>query len=166
MQNCDASCCRHGVLVDVRERDNILRHVDLIHRHMERDQIRDPAKWFETEVEHDADYASGQAVGTVADASGCVFLRRDDRCVLQVAAEEEGMANQTLKPFFFFAFPITVESGVLTIEDPELGNRPQCCSMIPGGSRSVIEVCQNELEFVLGGEGLKELLALRVSKEL
>jgi hypothetical protein len=36
--------------------------------------------------------------------------------------------------------------------------------MIPGGSKSVIDVCRFELEFLLGKEGLEELFALR-SKE-
>jgi Fe-S-cluster containining protein len=166
MQNCNASCCQHGVMVDVKERDNILQHAGLIHRYMDNDQIRDPQAWFEEKVEQDADYPSGQAAGTETDGCGCVFLRRDGRCVLQVAAEGEGTASQALKPFFCFAFPITIESGVLTIDDPQFTNRPQCCSMIPGGSRSVLEVCRFELEFVLGSKGLKELLALRGSESV
>ncbi|OGU26906.1 MAG: hypothetical protein A2X66_08305 [Ignavibacteria bacterium GWA2_54_16] len=163
MQNCNASCCQHGVMVDVKEREHILQHVDLIHRYMDDDQVRDPGKWFEKEEEVDSDYPSGAAVGTEANNHGCVFLKKDGRCVLQVAAIGEGMPSRALKPFFCFAFPITIDSGVLTIDDPEFTNRPQCCSMIPGGSRSVIDVCQFELEFVLGKRGLEELLALRGS---
>lgn len=161
MQNCNASCCQHGVMIDVTERDNILRYVDVIHRYMDDDQTRDPQKWFEKEDASDGDYPSGRAVGTEANDQGCLFLKKDGRCVLQVAAVDERMPVQALKPFYCFAFPITIDSGVLTIDDPEFTNRPQCCSMVPGGSQSVIDVCQFELEFVLGREGLKELLALR-----
>jgi hypothetical protein len=161
MQNCNASCCQHGVMVDVKERDNILQHADLIHRYMDAGQIRDVEKWFEKEEEVDADFPSGTAVGTEANEHGCVFLRKDGRCVLQVAADGEGLPGNALKPFYCFAFPITIDSGVLTIDDPEFTNRPQCCSMVPGGSRSVIDVCHFELEFVLGKKGLDELLDLR-----
>ena len=161
MQNCNASCCQHGVMIDVKERDNILQHVDLIHRYMDDDQIHDPQKWFEKEDELDGDFPSGRAVGTQANDHGCLFLKKDGRCVLQLAAVSEGMPAQALKPFYCFAFTITIDSGVLTIDDPEFTNRPQCCSMIPGGSQSVIDVCQFELEFVLGKRGLEELFALR-----
>ena len=165
MMNCNASCCQHGVMVDVKERDNILQHVDLIHRYMDVDQIRDPGQWFEKNEELDSDYPSGRAVRTEAIHRGCVFLRKDGRCVLQHAAVSEGMPAQALKPFYCFAFPITIESGVLTVDDPEFTNRPQCCSMVPGGSQSVIDVCRFELEFVLGGGGVKELLAYREQKK-
>jgi hypothetical protein len=74
------------------------------------------------------------------------------------------MPRQALKPFYCFAYPITVESGVLAVDDPDFTNRTDCCSMIPGGSKSVIDVCRFELEFVLGEDGLEELFALR-SKE-
>jgi hypothetical protein len=151
-------------MVDVKERDKILGHVEMIHRYMDGDQIREPGRWFEKEEEPDADYPSGRAVGTEANHRGCVFLRNDGRCVLQHAAVSEGMLAQALKPFYCFAFPITIESGVLTVDDPEFTNRPECCSMVPGGSQSVIDVCRLELEFVLGIEGVKELLAFRDEK--
>jgi hypothetical protein len=164
MQNCDATCCQHGVMVDVLERDNILGHAGLIRRYMSVGQEGDPQRWFDAEGEMDTDFPSGEAVGTTSDEKGCVFLKDDGRCVLQVAAEGEGMPRQALKPFYCFAYPITVESGVLAVDDPDFTNRTDCCSMIPGGSKSVIDVCRFELEFVLGEDGLEELFALR-SKE-
>ena len=160
MQNCNASCCQGGVMLDLRERDNILHHADLIRRHMESSQVQDPEKWFDNEEEVDPDYPSGVGMGTEVTDRGCVFLKRDGRCVLQTAAEEEGMPKHALKPFFCFAFPVTIESGVLTIDDPDFTNRPECCSMVPGGATSVLEVCAEEFEFVLGEEGMKSLREL------
>ncbi len=161
MQNCNASCCQGGVMLDVKERDNILRHVDLIRAHMEPDQVHDPGVWFDNEEEVDSDYPSGRGVGTQTTDRGCVFLKKDGRCVLQTAAMEEGLPKQALKPFFCFAFPVTIDAGVLTIDDPDFTNRPECCSMIPGGTTSVLEICREEFEFVLGSEGAKALRALQ-----
>jgi hypothetical protein len=161
MQNCDASCCQGGVMIDVKERDNILQHADLIRKHMEPGQVQDPQAWFENEEELDSDYPSGRGVGTQTTDRGCVFLRNDGRCVLQTTAMDEGLPKQALKPFFCFAFPVTIDAGVLTIDDPEFTDRPECCSMIPGGSKSVLEICWEEFEFVLGCEGANALRAMQ-----
>jgi hypothetical protein len=157
MQNCNATCCQGGVMLDVAERDRILQNADLIKRHMEPDQVQDPAGWFDNELEIDPDYPSGTGVGTQTTERGCVFLKKGGRCVLQSAAMDEGLPKDALKPFFCFAFPVTIDSGVLTIDDPDFTNRPDCCSMIQGGTKSVLEICAEEFEFVLGSEGAKAL---------
>ena len=157
MSNCNASCCQHGVMVDLQEREKILQNADLIKPHMEPEQEHDASRWFDSDDERDADFPSGRAVGTQSNERGCIFLMRDGRCVLQFVAAEEGISKHSLKPFYCFAFPVTIATGVLTIDDPDFTNRPQCCSMIPGGNRSVLEVCAEEFEFVLGTEGMKEL---------
>lgn len=160
MSNCNATCCQHGVMVDLKERDNILENADLIKSYMEPDQQHDTAGWFDPEDEEDVDFPSGRAIGTQANDRGCIFLMKDGRCVLQFASAEEKVSKHTLKPFFCFAFPVTIETGVLTIDDPDFTNRPECCSMIDGGHHSVLEVCGEEFEFVLGKEGMKELVAM------
>jgi hypothetical protein len=152
-------------MLDVKERDTILRHADLIRRHMEPEQVQDPGRWFDREEEIDSDYPSGRGVGTQTTDAGCVFLKKDGRCVLQTAAMEEGLPKHALKPFFCFAFPVTIDAGVLTIDDPDFTNRPECCSMVPGGSTSVLEICWEEFEFVLGSEGAKALRALSEQKQ-
>jgi len=151
-------------MLDVEERDNILRHADLVHRHMEPSQVHDPGRWFDSEEDVDRDYPSGRGVGTQTTERGCIFLKSDGRCVLQAAAEEEGLPKDALKPFFCFAFPVTIDSGVLIIDDPDLASRPECCSTVHGGSQSVLEVCAWEFEFVLGSEGIKALHALAPKK--
>lgn len=164
MTNCNASCCHSGVMVDLWERDKILENADLIRQHMEPEQEHDSSRWFDSDDEQDADFPSGRAIGTQANERGCIFLMKDGRCVLQFVAAEQGVSKHTLKPFFCFAFPVTIESGVLTIDDPDFTNRHECCSMIPGGSQTVLEVCAEEFEFVLGSEGLKELTEMMRTK--
>jgi hypothetical protein len=152
-------------MVDVAERDRILNSAELIRGYMEKTQEKDPARWFDGEPEPDGDFPSGRAVGTRADDRGCIFLMADGRCVLQYVAEREQIPKHSLKPFYCFAFPVTIESGVLTIDDPDFTNRPDCCSMIQGGSRPVIDVCSEELEFVLGSAGMEELIDLRRARD-
>lgn len=160
MTQCNATCCRHGVMVDPAERDTILAHAELVQRHMEAHMHHDPAGWFDTMEETDLDFPSGRAVGTRTREYGCVFLDSKGWCVLQRAAVEEGMSKFALKPFFCFAFPITVEQGTVMVDDPEFTQRPQCCSAVAGGPLRVIDVCEEELIHVLGREGFEELKSL------
>ena len=157
MTACNASCCQGGVSLDVAERDAILSHRDLVIRHMEPHQVHDPAAWFDDDKVEDPDYPSGVAVGTEVTDDGCVFLDRAGRCVLQKAAMAENLPKFSLKPFFCVAFPITIEGGVLETDEPAYTNRPHCCSVIESGDLSPLEVCAEELEFMLGAEGLEEL---------
>ncbi len=161
MQHCNAACCRHGVLVDPKEREKILSHAPLIQRYMESHQVKDPEDWFDDTVEPDADFPSGTAVGTKMKSYGCVFLDSSGLCVLQKAAMGEGMPKFSLKPFYCVAYPVTLDNGVLVTDDPDFTDRTECCSTINGGELTVLDVCREELEFVLGTEGLDELLQHR-----
>jgi len=159
-QKCNASCCEGGVMVDLEERNTILRRADLIRKHMDVDQVQDAAGWFDEEVGADEDYPTGQATGTQTNEKGCVFLKNEGLCVLQVAAEAEGLSKHALKPFYCFAFPVTIKSGVLTIDDPDFMKSPASCSMNQGGMQSALDVCFAEFEFVLGCDGYTELKEL------
>lgn len=156
-ENCNATCCHYGVMVDLEERDTILAHVDTIKKHMQPHQDKDHTQWFESEDEIDLDFPSGRAVGTQIRDYGCVFLDNAGRCVLQTAAVEDGMSKIALKPFFCFAYPITIENGVLKVDDPNFTERHECCSCVPNGEQPVLKVCKEELFHVLGHEGVKEL---------
>lgn len=160
MTACNATCCQGGVTLDVAERDAILAHADLITGHMEPDQEHDSAGWFDNTVIQDPDFPSGLAVSTETTERGCVFLDRAGRCVLQKAAMAEGKPKFFLKPFFCVAFPITIEHGVLETDEPDFTDRPHCCSVVESGSLSPVDVCAEELEFMLGREGFLELRAL------
>lgn len=157
MANCNATCCKQGVMVDLVEREKILTHASLIQRYMEPHMEKNPDVWFDTEEEQDLDFPSGRAVGTQTRDYGCVFLDSAGRCVLQKAAAAEGMSKFALKPFFCFAFPITIERGVVMVDDPEFTTRPECCSTVRSGTQPALDVCVEELEFVLGKAGFGEL---------
>ena len=156
MGNCNATCCRQGVLVDVLERERILRQADLVRRHMDPHQEPNPDGWFGSE-EEDADFPSGRCVPTTIKSYGCVFLDAAGRCVLQKAAIAEGMSRYSLKPFFCVTYPVTIEDREIITDDPDFTYRTECCSTVEQGELSVFEVCREEIEFMLGEEGLKEL---------
>jgi hypothetical protein len=50
-----------------------------------------------------------------------------------------------------------VDEHVLTTYEPEFTNRQQCCSIVPQGPLTVLDVCREEFEYILGSEGLKEI---------
>ncbi len=163
MGHCNAHCCRDGVLLDPADKQKILDHADLVIRHMDPHQIADPEEWFDDDEIEDPDFPSGVCTGTSAPEYGCVFLNSRGHCVLQVAAMASGMEKFTLKPYYCVAYPLTISDGVLTVEDGSFTNRSQCCA--PGGSPQLapVDVCREELEFMLGPDGLSECDEIRQS---
>jgi hypothetical protein len=159
MSRCDATCCHGGVYADPAERELILRHADLIIRHMEPGQEQDPAKWFDAEEVADIDFPSGRAVGTQVNARGCIFLKENGHCVLQSIAMATGMEKFALKPFFCVAFPVVLSGHELTVHDDYTG-RTECCFRVKDGALSLVEICAEELEYMLGADGFRELLAV------
>lgn len=153
---CRAACCRSGVWLDPRERDRVLAHAGLVRQAMDRDQPRDPRRWFSRRVVADADFPSGRAVHTRVRNGRCVFLDGAGRCVLQKASSAAGGGLQ-LKPFFCAAFPVTIDHGVLTLDDADYRARQPCCAASPGGPLTVFETCRAELRHVLGAAGVRRL---------
>lgn len=157
-RRCDASCCALGVLVDIREREQVLAHADLVRRLMTPGQDPDPAHWFAREERHDPDFPSGRASHTRAGPGGCVFLDAERRCSLQKASVAAGV---DLKPFFCTLFPITLSGGVLLVQEETDGfTQAPCCGPQHGGPLTVFDVCAAELEHALGADGLATLRAI------
>jgi len=163
MGHCNAHCCRDGVFLDPADRQKILDHADLVIQHMEVHQEKDPEEWFDDELTDDLDFPSGLCAGTAAMDYGCVFLNSQGHCILQVAATAAGMQKFELKPFYCVAYPLTISEGVLTVEDGSFTNRSQCCS--PGGNPELApaDVCREEIEFMIGRNGLEECDVIRGS---
>ena len=159
MLQCNAACCHGGVYADLAEREHILRNADLIRSYMEPGQEKDAAKWFDAEIVDDIDFPSGKAVGTQTNERGCLFLKENGHCVLQVAGTESGMGKFAIKPFFCVAYPVVLTAHELTLHDDYTG-RTECCNSVSNGSLSLVDVCAEELEYMLGTEGIKELQAM------
>jgi hypothetical protein len=159
MTHCDATCCHGGVYADLGEKERILAHAELIKSYMEPQQEHDTAKWFDNEEVDDIDFPSGKAVGTQTNARGCIFLKANGHCVIQTAGAESGMGKFSLKPFFCIAFPVVLTGHELTLHDDYTG-RTECCFAVPNGTQSLVDICAEELEYMLGTEGFKELKEL------
>jgi hypothetical protein len=86
-----------------------------------------------------------------------VFLDGIGRCALQKASLGEGWGPFALKPFYCTAYPVTIEHSELKIAEEDFLNRLECCRPVPDGTKSVLEVCHEELVYMLGEEGAKEL---------
>jgi hypothetical protein len=157
MCNCDGTCCAEGVLLDVKEKELILAHADLVKKYLEPQQEKDITKWFDNNIENDSDFPSGKCDGTAVQGNKCVFLCSKGLCALQKTAMAEGMDKFALKPFYCVAFPIAIDEHVLTTYEPEFTNRRQCCSIVSDGPLTVLDVCREEFEYILGTEGLKEI---------
>ncbi len=155
---CKGDCCKSGVWADYLERDRILANADLIRSHMESDQEKSPDLWFDDEIFEHPDFPSGRAAGTQVRNDACVFLTSAGRCVLQTASQGQSVS---LKPFFCFAFPVTIEESELMIDE---GFSSDCCTLAHDGELDVLDVCTGELRYVLGDEGLSELEQLSKSR--
>lgn len=156
MTRCSGRCCRSGAWVDPVERDRILRHAETVQACMDAGQMRDPSRWFEG-GRQDPDFPSGRAVGTAVNGAACVFLDAAGRCAVHAAEARVAPGTGTLKPFFCRAFPVTIESGVLGIDEEHGRGEHACCGSDPDGPLSVFDVCADELAFVLGPEAVAEL---------
>jgi hypothetical protein len=158
--HCESKCCASGVWADVKEKDVIMSHKESIKKYMDETQTTDDAVWFDPEEITDADFVSGRAIGTQTYNNKCVFLMKDGRCSVQLFSKEELGDAWKIKPFYCVAFPICVSEGVLTFDDYQQGCA-QCCSIVDNAEISMVESCKAELEYVLGAEGYRQLVAMK-----
>jgi len=150
--SCTSVCCEGGVYVDVRERDVIMAHKDLIARHMDQTQTTDPSLWFEPDVTEDQDFPSGQCVGTNVINDKCAFLDGAGRCCLQKAAEAEGMHKWAIKPFFCVLYPIEISDNTVSF-DEMLQDEETCCTIGTTFDVPLFQACREEIVHIVGEEG-------------
>lgn len=150
--SCSSACCEGGVFVDVKEREVIVAHGSLIARHMDETQITDPSRWFESAVEEDADFPSGQCVGTQVINGKCAFLDGAGRCSLQKAAVATGLHKWAIKPLFCILYPIEISNNTVSF-DSMLQDEETCCTISDSFTVPLFEACREELVHIVGEEG-------------
>jgi hypothetical protein len=153
---CVGRCCRSGVWLDPADRDRVLAHDGLVRAAMDPGQPRDARRWFSRRTIVDRDFPSGTAVHTRVRGGRCVFLNGEGRCVLQKASIAAGLAV-SLKPYFCTAFPVTIDAGVVTLDDKDFRAGQPCCDSTEGGPLTVFDTCAMELDHVLGPAGVSAL---------
>jgi len=158
ISKCEGECCHTGVWIDLKERDVILAHKDLVLQYMDETQTRDISKWFGNVIEDDEDFESGKCLGTEVHNDKCVFQMQTGYCVLQSAAMQTGMSPWAIKPKFCVMYPIVIAEGVLTYDDDHAAEMHYCgLDCHQNHTRSAFESCGAEIEYALGTEGYKIL---------
>lgn len=154
---CQTTCCSSGVYLDPAERDVIIQHKEEIKLKMDETQTTNDSVWFDNIRVDDQDFPSGYAVGTEVHNDKCVFLGKDGRCSVQLVSAEKYNDPWKIKPFYCIAFPISLDTGVLTFDDYQQ-DKAQCCSIVSDTDSTLVDSCKAELEFVLGKDGYEKLV--------
>lgn len=161
VSKCGGECCNSGVWADVRERDVILAHKDMVIKYMDPSQEKDTTKWFDTEITEDHDFDSGLAVGTQVVHDRCVFQMDNGYCVLQSAAMQEGMKPWAIKPKYCVMFPIVIVDNVLGYDESHANDMHYCgLHCFKHHTHTIFEACAGEIEYALGAEGFAQLKAI------
>lgn len=169
LDECQAHCCGWGVAIRTEQVDDILAHQELILPHLPPDR-RDPAKWFEGELEPEEDHPAGGMVSSTAvvedpthpTGHNCVFLRPDRKCGLQVAGIAAGEHPWRFKPFYCALHPITFDTHVIQLDqENELYVEGGSCNRPdPGNVIPLYQLFDVEMKLAIGEEGYAELDAL------
>lgn len=153
--NCIGGCCRDGVYTDYKEYQTILSIQDNVKELMDETQSKNVNEWFE-QPEKDDDFESGIAVGTEIINNKCIFLDKDGLCSLQKLALKEGEYKWKYKPLYCILFPLTIYDGVLTVDTDHIDRLPYC-NIDPNTKLTMYEACGEELKYLFGQDGFKEL---------
>jgi hypothetical protein len=163
---CRAACCLHGVWIDRAEARDILDHAALIAPHLE-PEYRDPADWLDGREEPDEHALSGRTVhSTVVPDSAhygetaCIFLRKDHKCALQVAADANGLHPWRFKPFYCILHPLDLdEQGRITLDETdEMLSEPGSCLRPADRPIPLLETFAPELKYLLGEKAYARLV--------
>jgi Fe-S-cluster containining protein len=152
---CSGECCYYGVYTDKLEHEKILEIKDDLIEIFDDSQTKDVSKWFEA-PEKDEDFESGIAVGTELYNGKCVFLDKQGFCSLQKLAMNQGEMKWKYKPLYCILFPLIIYDGAITIDDEHL-DRLHYCNKIENQPSTIYDACKEELEFLVGKDGMKEL---------
>lgn len=152
---CSGECCYYGVYTDKLEHEKIIEIKDDLIEIFDDSQTKDVSKWFEAPQE-DEDFESGIAVGTEVYNGKCVFLDKQGFCSLQKLAMLQGEMKWKYKPLYCILFPLIIYDGAITIDEEHLA-RLHYCNKIENQPSTIYETCKEELEFLLGKNGMKEL---------
>lgn len=148
-------CCIYGVYTDYKEHEKILYIKNEIKALMDETQSKNEKDWFE-EPEKDDDFESGIAVGTNIINNKCAFLDKHGLCTLQKLGLAKGEHKWEYKPLYCVLFPLVIYHGTLTIDDEHI-DRLTYCNKNPNNEQTIFDSCKEELKFLLGEEGFKEL---------
>ncbi|HET9481357.1 MAG TPA: DUF3109 family protein [Candidatus Polarisedimenticolia bacterium] len=140
VRKCDGSCCLGGTSVSVHERDRILRHAGIVSAEMTSSARRDASRWFGARTTKDEDFTAGRATFTRVADGGCVFLRNDRLCALQVAGDRNLGNPYALKPAVCILWPLCVQDRTLEAGYAWFTRRRECCAPVRDAARTILQV--------------------------
>jgi hypothetical protein len=165
-EECRAACCPGGIWVDILHVQRILGVADAIRPYLSAEYRDNEDMWFgDEELDHD-DFPSGLAIPTAIvprpgdpERTGCVFLRTDHRCGLQVASEALGAGWPGLKPRDCAMYPITCSDGTVHYDEETTAANPHadCQRQRPTPPRPRYVVFRQEVELAIGRAGWQRL---------
>ncbi|MEN8241433.1 MAG: hypothetical protein ABFS17_05895 [Chloroflexota bacterium] len=154
---CGAACCVYGTWVDKVLMDNVLEHAKLIIPFLPADH-QDPDTWFDGQAEDDQAALSGRVHHTTVIPSpehyggtACIFLRADQKCALQAAAEANQLHRWNFKPFYCILHPLELDlQGNLTIDDLEIMlQEPASCLRKAEEPILLTDLFKEEIDYLL-----------------
>lgn len=157
LQVCGGACCVNGIWVDLGHVQRILDAADQVRPFMAPEYAGDEDRWFGDETLETIDFPSGlglpTAVAPRADASGrqgCVFVRADHKCALQMASVAMNLASPGLKPLDCATYPILRSDGVIQVDDESARHHPGAdCQQGGPTQRQMREVFAEEVALCL-----------------
>ena len=165
-EECQAACCPGGIWVDILHVQRILDAADQIRPYLSPEYRQEEDRWFgEDEMDHE-DFPSGLAIATAIvprpgqpERTGCIFLRADHLCGLQVASEALHLGWPGLKPLDCALYPITRAAGVVHYDVETTADHPHsdCQRPRPTPPRPRYQVFRQELELAIGAAGWQRL---------
>jgi hypothetical protein len=140
---CHDWCCGHGVDIELPRAEAILRHAPALEAYTGIPRSR----WFEPDVEWDADFPGGGARRTRVEDGRCVFLNRAGRgCLIHAFCVERGMDYHELKSMVDCLFPVTFAGDVLCAADEVTDGELVCMHQGP----SLYRGARAELAYYFG----------------
>jgi hypothetical protein len=165
LEECGGACCQHGAWVDAVEARQILANRTQILPHLDHGSPA-PEEWFEAPQEPDENALAGRVWHTLVLAdelphggTACVFLRRDAKCALQLAAEAAAFHPWYWKPFYCILHPLDLdEQGRITLDETAaLLAEPASCVRRTGSLTPLTATFAPELRYLLGDKEFQRL---------
>ena len=155
---CKAACCLYGVWLDEHEIKDLIANAAIIQPFIT-SGVLNPLDWFDDRMDEDPFSLSKRVQHSLVvedethyGGSVCVFLRKDHKCALQVAADQNGMHAWRFKPFYCILHPLDLdENGLITLDQTaELLTEPASCLRQADHPIPLIETFEPELRYFLG----------------
>lgn len=148
------------------EAQDIRIHAGMIAPYLDPENRR-PEDWFDGREEPDDHAISGWTVHStvISDLNhygetACIFLRKDHKCALQVAADAAGLHSWRFKPFYCILHPLDLDDeGRITLDETALMlAEPGSCLRPADHAIPLLETFEPELRYLLGDKAYQRLM--------